>query len=75
MSLGKKLISGIVLTLIVCSWASAASLPDTVRGIKVSGGEQHKSLRTNNSGITASFPNTSLTCLCWPYDELSFLQC
>ncbi|MHC4333593.1 MAG: hypothetical protein ACYSUV_07570 [Planctomycetota bacterium] len=40
MSPGRKLISGIVLSLIVCPW-SAAALPDTVRGVKVSGGEEH----------------------------------
>jgi hypothetical protein len=40
MSLGKKLISGIVLTVVVCSLVPAATLPDTVRGVKVSGGEQ-----------------------------------
>jgi hypothetical protein len=39
MSPGRKLISGIVLSLIVCPW-SAAALPDTVRGVKVSGGEE-----------------------------------
>ncbi|MHC4157373.1 MAG: hypothetical protein ACYST6_21020 [Planctomycetota bacterium] len=41
MSRGKKLITAIVLTLIGCASARAANLPDSVRAVKVSGGEEH----------------------------------
>jgi alpha-tubulin suppressor-like RCC1 family protein len=41
MSPGKKLITAIVLTLILCASVRAATLPDSVRAVKVSGGEEH----------------------------------
>ncbi|MHC4156031.1 MAG: RCC1-like domain-containing protein [Planctomycetota bacterium] len=52
MSPGKKLISGIVLSLVVCPW-SAAALPDTVRGVKVSGGEEHTVVLTAAKAVWA----------------------
>ena len=59
MSLGKKLISGIVLTVIVCPWARAATLPDTVRGVKVSGGEQLSLVLTGAHKVWGCGDNSS----------------
>jgi alpha-tubulin suppressor-like RCC1 family protein len=59
MSPGKKLISGIVLTVIVCVSAPATTLPDTVRGVKVSGGEQLSLVLTGAHTVWGCGDNSS----------------